>query len=64
MFTPQVRDSEKLSAWMSPCAIADWSTLDDRKRPVRQVSYYEDDGRKYVAGVVDDDGDRPLVDGR
>ncbi len=39
-------------------------SVDPQGRPVREVSYHEQDGRKHVAAIVGDGERRDLADGR
>jgi len=52
-FTPKY-ENEKLSGLDVAVRERGLVMLDDRKRPVKEVSYYEDEGRRYVAAIVDD----------
>ena len=53
MFTPKY-ENEKLSGLDVAVRERGLVILDDKKRPIREVSYYEDDGRRYVAAIVDE----------
>ena len=56
-FTPQY-ENQKLSGLDITIADRGVTELDPAHRPIRQVSFIEDDGRRYVAAIV---GDEELV---
>jgi phosphate transport system permease protein len=53
IFTPKY-ENEALSGLDVKIRERGVAKLDDTNRPIRQVSYYEDAGRKYVAAIVGD----------
>jgi phosphate transport system permease protein len=56
-FTPRY-ENETLSGLDASVQDAGLATVDERGRPIRQVSYYQEEGRKYVAAIA---GDGALV---